>query len=75
MFDAVGILETGLQAQIINVISEQYGSGLWYTNKSLFENELYHEDFVLELKYEFGRSTDPFAREYIGSHDAFIVSH
>jgi len=71
VFDAVGILEIGLRAQIINVISGQYGSGLWYTDKSLFENELYHEDFVLELKYEFGRSTDPFVREYIGSHDGW----
>lgn len=71
VFDAVGILEVGLRAQIINVISGQCGSGLWYTDKSLFENELYHEDFVLELKYEFGRSTDPFAREYIGSHDGW----
>ncbi|MCZ2695838.1 Abi family protein [Bacteroides fragilis] len=68
IFGAVGILEIGLRTRIINVISEQYGSGLWYLDKALFENEKYHEDFVLELKYEFGRSTDPFARDYINSH-------
>jgi abortive infection bacteriophage resistance protein len=41
------------------------GTGLWYLDNSLFENKDYHEDFVLDLKYEFGRSTDPFARDFI----------
>ena len=38
IFGAVGILEIGLRTRIINVISEQYGSGLWYLDKALFEN-------------------------------------
>lgn len=71
LFNAVGILEVGLRTTIINVLSGQYGSGLWYVDKALFENEKYHEDFVLELKYEFARSTDPFARNYINSHQGW----
>lgn len=35
IFGAVGILEIGLRTRIINVISEQYGSGLWYLDKAL----------------------------------------
>jgi hypothetical protein len=28
----------------------------------------YYEDFLLDLKYEFERSTEPFAKEYIAKH-------
>lgn len=49
-------------------MSQAAGNGLWYLDSSLFENSDYHEDFVYDLKYEFGRSTEPFAKEYIDSH-------
>ena len=35
---------------------------------SLFERKDYYEDFILDLKYEFDRSTEPFAKEYIAKH-------
>lgn len=69
LFKAIEMLEIGLRTKIITSISIAIGSGLWYLNKDLFENKDYHEDFVLDLKYEFGRSTEPFARDYIRDHN------
>lgn len=69
LFDAIETLEVGLRTRIISTLSLATGSGLWYLDDSLFENKRYHEAFVLELKYEFGRSTEPFARDYIRDHD------
>lgn len=65
LFDAIETLEVGLRTRIISTLSLTTGTGLWYLDNSLFENKDYHEDFVLDLKYEFGRSTDPFARDFI----------
>lgn len=68
LFDAIEVVEVALRAKIINHLSNATGSGLWYLDSSLFERKDYHEDFVLNLKYEFGRSTEPFAKEYVASH-------
>ena len=68
LFEAVGIIEVALRSKIINVMSQAAGNGLWYLNSSLFEDEDYHEEFVSDLKYEFGRCTEPFARDYIDNH-------
>lgn len=69
LFNSIETLEVGLRTKIISVLSLATDSGLWYLDDTLFENKEYHEDFVLDLKYEFGRSTDPFARDYIRDHD------
>ena len=37
-------------------------------NTSLFEDTDRHQEFVLNLKYEFERSTEPFAKKYIENH-------
>lgn len=68
LFDAIEIIEVALRSKVINHMSQTAGNGLWYLDSSLFENKEYHEDFVYDLKYEFGRSTEPFAKEYIGCH-------
>ena len=68
LFDAIEIIEVALRAKIINHLSQAKDSGLWYLDASLFERKDYYEDFVLDLKYEFGRSTEPFAKEYIAEH-------
>ena len=68
LFNAIETLEVGLRARIISTLSLATGTGLWYLDDSLFENKDYHEDFVLDLKYEFGRSTDPFARNFISDN-------
>ena len=67
LFDAIEIIEVALRAKIINHLSQTKGNGLWYLDKTLFEREDYFEDFVLDLKYEFSRSTEPFAKEYIAN--------
>lgn len=68
LFNAIEILEVGLRTRIISTLSLATNTGLWYLDDSLFENKEYHEDFVLDLKYEFGRSTDPFARDFISAN-------
>lgn len=73
LFDAIEIVEVALRAKIINHLSKAKGSGLWYLDASLFENTAYYEDFVLDLKYEFERSTEPFAKEYISKHPEWEV--
>ena len=65
MFDAIETLEVGIRTRIISTFSLSTGTGLWYLDNSLFENKHYHKEFVLKLKYEFGRSTDPYARDFI----------
>ena len=61
LFDAIEIIEVALRAKIINHLSQAKGNGLWYLDSSLFERKDYYEDFVLDLKHEFDRSTEPFA--------------
>lgn len=65
LFNAIETLEVGLRTRIISTLSLATDTGLWYLDKSLFENKEYHENFVLDLKCKFGRSTDPFARDFI----------
>ena len=68
LFDAIEIIEVALRAKIINVLSQTTGSGLWYLDESLFEREDYHLKFVLDLKREFERCSEPFAKEYLARH-------
>ena len=65
LFDAIEIIEVALRAKIINHLSQAKSSGLWYLDSSLFERKDYYEDFVLDLKHEFNRSTEPFAKACI----------
>lgn len=53
---------------MVTEFSLAYHSGLWYLDKTLFDNLHYHEEFILDLKQEFARSTDPFARDYVRDH-------
>lgn len=69
LFNAIETLEVGLRTRIISTLSLSTGTGLWYLDENLFENKDYHEEFVLDLKYEFGRSTEPFARDFIRDND------
>lgn len=68
LFDAIEMIEVALRAKIIDFMSRAAGNGLWYIDASLFENEQRHRDFVLDLKNEFDRSTEPFATKYISEH-------
>lgn len=68
LFDAIETIEVALRAKIINHMSKAAGNGLWYLDPTLFEDEKRHQEFVLDLKYEFARSTEPFAKNYISEH-------
>ena len=65
LFDAIETIEVALRAKIIDHMSKAAGNGLWYLDSNLFEDKQRHQDFVLDLKYEFERSTEPFAKIYI----------
>lgn len=69
LFDAIETIEVALRAKIINHMSQAAGNGLWYLDSSLVEDQERHTDFVLDLKYEFERSTEPFAKNYLSDHD------
>lgn len=71
LFKAVEIIEVALRAKIINHMSKAAGNGLWYLDSTLFERKDYFEDFVYDLKYEFDRSTEPFAKEYVYNHPSW----
>ena len=68
LFDAIETIEVALRAKIIDHMSKAAGNGLWYLDSSLFEDKQRHQDFVLDLKFEFDRSTEPFAKKYISEH-------
>ena len=68
LFDAIEVLEVGLRTKFITTFSLATNTGLWYLDKSLFDNQQFHEDLVLDLKYEFDRNSDPFVRQYILEH-------
>lgn len=65
LFDAIETLEVALRTKTISILSLETGTGLWYLDERLFDNKEYLKEFVFKLKYEFERSTDPFARDYI----------
>lgn len=68
LFDAIEVIEVALRTKIISHMSQAFNNGTWYLDSSLFEDRQYHEKFVLDLKREFNRSTEPFAKEYISNH-------
>ena len=74
LFDAIEVIEVAFRAKIINHMSKVAGNGLWYLDSSLFEDADRHQDFVLNLKNEFERSTEPFAKKYIESHPNWQLS-
>jgi len=65
---SIEIIEVALRAKLINHLSQAKDSGLWYLDDSIFERKDYFEELALDLKYEFDRSTEPFARDYIAKH-------
>lgn len=68
LFDAIEMIEVALRTKIINYLSQKAGNGIWYIDYSLFNDAKFHFDFVIDLKHEFNRSSEPFAKEYIVTH-------
>lgn len=68
LFGAIEILEVGLRTKFITTLSLATNTGLWYLDNSLFDNQQFHTNLVLDMKYEFARNSDPFVRQYIFDH-------
>lgn len=68
LFGAIEILEVGLRTKFITTLSLATDTGLWYLDNSLFDNQQFHTNLVLDMKYEFNRNSDPFVRQYILDH-------
>lgn len=68
LFDAIEVLEVGLRTKFITTLSLATNTGLWYLNNSLFDNQQFHINLVMDMKHEFDRSSDPFVRQYIFDH-------
>ena len=49
LFGAIEILEVGLRTKFITTLSLATNTGLWYLDNSLFENQQFHTNLVLEL--------------------------
>lgn len=68
LFGAIEVLEVGLRTKFITTLSLATNTGLWYLDGSHFDNQQFHTNLVLDMKYEFDRNTDPFVRQYISNH-------
>lgn len=68
LFGAIEVLEVGLRTKFITTLSLTTNTGLWYLDGSHFDNQQFHTNLVLDMKYEFDRNTDPFVRQYISNH-------
>jgi abortive infection bacteriophage resistance protein len=77
LFDAIERIEIALRTKLIYHLSQTYG-GLWYLNTDLVNDKNLHSNLLLELKKEFIRSQEIFAREYKRKYgnadpDAWII--
>ena len=63
LFDAIEFIEIALRTKLIYHLSQAYG-GLWYLDNSLVIDKAKHEDSLTELKTEFARTGEGFAKEF-----------
>ena len=63
LFDAVESVEVALRSKMIYHLSLKHG-GLWYLNPSLFVDRKRHQSHLDELKKEFARSHEIFAKDH-----------
>jgi abortive infection bacteriophage resistance protein len=67
LFDAIESIEIALRTKMIYHLSQAYG-GLWYLNETLFEDADLHAKHIEELKAEFARSGEIFAKNFRAKH-------
>ena len=67
LFDAVECIEIALRTKLIYHLSQTYG-GLWYLNDCLFNDAVLHIKHINELKAEFARSGENFAKDFRRKH-------
>jgi len=62
LFDAIERIEIALRTKMIYHISLTHG-GLWYLDKTLFDDEVKHTQHLIDLKSEFDRSQEIFIKD------------
>jgi abortive infection bacteriophage resistance protein len=67
LFDAIEFIEIAFRTKFIYHLSQAYG-GLWYLDDTLFENNKLHKIQIEELKTEFARSGEIFAKNFRTKH-------
>lgn len=67
LFDAIEIVEIALRTKLIYHLSQAYG-GLWYLDEKLFEDSALHSKHIADLKNEFARSGEIFAKDFRQKH-------
>jgi len=67
LFDAIEIIEIALRAKLIYHLSQSHG-GLCYFDETLFEDTDLHTKHIEELKIEFARSGEIFAKDFRRKH-------
>jgi abortive infection bacteriophage resistance protein len=67
LFDAIEFIEIALRTKLIYFLSQTF-VGLWYLDKTLFENINLHANHIEELKSEFTRSGEIFAKDFRDKH-------
>jgi abortive infection bacteriophage resistance protein len=67
LFDAIEFIEIALRTKLIYHLSQAFG-GLWYLDEALFEDKYLHAKQVDELKAEFVRSGELFAKDFRYKH-------
>jgi len=67
LFDAVEFIEIALRTKLIYHLSQTHG-GLWYLDENLFDDNALHTKHIEELKAEFARSGENFAKDFRRKH-------
>jgi abortive infection bacteriophage resistance protein len=67
LFDAIEFIEIALRTKLIYHLSQVYG-GLWYLNDNLMIDEIKHQNCLADLRAEFARSGESFAKEFRQKH-------
>lgn len=63
LFDAIERIEIGLRTKMIYHLSQAYG-GLWYLDANIAHDKSIHTKLVSDLKEEFARSQEIFAKDH-----------
>lgn len=67
LFDAIEFIEVALRTKLIYHLSQAF-DGLWYLDSSHFDNAGLHAKHIEELKAEFARSGEIFAKDFRDKH-------
>jgi abortive infection bacteriophage resistance protein len=67
LFDAIEFIEIALRTKLIYHFSQAFG-GLWYLDETLFEDADLHTKHIEDLKTEFARSGEIFAKDFRRKH-------